>query len=121
MTDWDFLTTELATLEQAGLLLHPRTVESAQGAWMMVDGKRVLNLCSNNYLGLANHPRLREAAHAAIERFGVGPAAVRQCPAPWPCTTNSNTPWRPSKASRPRWSCRSDSTPNPRADEQRDG
>jgi glycine C-acetyltransferase len=37
----------------------------------------VLNLCANNYLGLANHPRLREAAHAAIERFGVGPAAVR--------------------------------------------
>jgi glycine C-acetyltransferase len=77
MTDWDFLTTELATLEQAGLLARPCTVESAQGAWMTVDGKRVLNLCSNNYLGLANHPRLREAAHAAIERFGVGPAAVR--------------------------------------------
>jgi glycine C-acetyltransferase len=52
-------------------------VESAQGAWVMVDGKRVLNLCANNYLGLANHPHLREAAHAAIERFGVGPAAVR--------------------------------------------
>ena len=42
-----------------------------------IDGKRVLNLCANNHLGLANHPRLREAAHAAIERFGVGPAAVR--------------------------------------------
>jgi glycine C-acetyltransferase len=52
-------------------------VESAQGAWITVDGKRVLNLCANNYLGLANHPHLREAAHAAIERFGVGPAAVR--------------------------------------------
>jgi glycine C-acetyltransferase len=52
-------------------------MESAQGAWVTVDGKRVLNLCANNYLGLANHPRLREAAHAAIERFGVGPAAVR--------------------------------------------
>jgi hypothetical protein len=77
MTDWEFLTTELATLEQAGLLARPRTVESAQGAWMTVDGKRVFNLCSNNYLGLANPPRLREAAHAAIERFGVGPAAVR--------------------------------------------
>ena len=77
MTDWDFLTAELTALEQEGLLSHPRTVESAQGAWMTVDGKRVLNLCANNYLGLANHPRLREAAHAAIERFGVGPAAVR--------------------------------------------
>ena len=77
MTTWDFLTTELTTLEREGLLIHPRTVESAQGAWITVDGKRVLNLCANNYLGLANHPRLREAAHAAIERFGVGPAAVR--------------------------------------------
>src|ERR671936_422482 len=77
MTKWDFLTAELSALERAGLLVHTRTVESAQGAWITVDGKRVLNLCANNYLGLANHPRLREAAHAAIERFGVGPAAVR--------------------------------------------
>jgi glycine C-acetyltransferase len=77
MTKWDFLTAELATLEREGLRVHTRTVESAQGAWVMVDGKRVLNLCANNYLGLANHSRLREAAHAAIERFGVGPAAVR--------------------------------------------
>src|SRR5262249_10400284 len=77
MAHWEFLTTELAALEQEGLLAHTRTVESAQGAWITVDGKRVLNLCANNYLGLANHPRLREAAHAAIERFGVGPAAVR--------------------------------------------
>jgi glycine C-acetyltransferase len=77
MTEWDFLSTELAALEHEGLLSHARTVESAQGAWITVDGKRVLNLCANNYLGLANHPRLREAAQAAIERFGVGPAAVR--------------------------------------------
>jgi glycine C-acetyltransferase len=77
MTNWDFLTIELAALEQEGFLCHTRIVESAQGAWITVDGKRVLNLCANNYLGLANHPCLREAAHAAIERFGVGPAAVR--------------------------------------------
>jgi glycine C-acetyltransferase len=77
MTNWDFLTAELAALEQEGFLSHTRTVGSAQDAWITVDGKRVLNLCANNYLGLANHPRLREAAHAAIERFGVGPAAVR--------------------------------------------
>jgi glycine C-acetyltransferase len=77
MSKWEFLHTELATLEREGLLSHPRTVESAQGAWILVDGRRVLNLCANNYLGFANHPRLKEAAHAAIERFGVGPAAVR--------------------------------------------
>jgi glycine C-acetyltransferase len=76
-TTWDFLRTELTTLEHEGLLSHPRTVESAQGAWITVDGKQVLNLCANNYLGFANHPRLQEAAHTAIERFGVGPAAVR--------------------------------------------
>jgi glycine C-acetyltransferase len=77
MAKWDFLTAELAALEREGLLTHPRTVESPQGAWITVDGKHVLNLCANNYLGFANHPRLKEAAHAAIERFGVGPAAVR--------------------------------------------
>jgi glycine C-acetyltransferase len=77
MTNWDFLTAELAALEQEGFLSQTHTVESAQDAWITVDGKRVLNLCANNYLGLANHPRLREAAHVAIERFGVGPAAVR--------------------------------------------
>ena len=70
MTNWDFLVAELAALEQEGFLSHTRTVESAQDAWITVDGKRVLNLCANNYLGLANHPRLREAAHAAVERFG---------------------------------------------------
>jgi glycine C-acetyltransferase len=77
MTIWDFLTAELTSLEREGLVGHTRTVESAQGAWITVDGKSVLNLCANNYLGLTNHTRLREAAHAAIERFGVGPAAVR--------------------------------------------
>ena len=77
MTNWDVLTAELAALEHAGLLGQTHTVASAQGAWVTVDGQRVLHLCANHYLGLANHPRLREAAHAASERFGVGPAAVR--------------------------------------------
>lgn len=68
---------ELANLHQSGLFTNIRTLESAQGAWLMVDGKRVLNFCSNNYLGLANHPRLCEAATQAIKTFGVGPGAVR--------------------------------------------
>ena len=73
MTTWDFLTTELTTLEREGLLIHPRTVESAQGAWITVDGKRVLNLCANNYLGLADHPRATQQGflvpvHLAIDR-----------------------------------------------------
>jgi len=68
---------ELANLHQSGLFTNIRTLESAQGAWLRVDGQRVLNFCSNNYLGLANHPRLRQAAIQAIEAFGVGPGAVR--------------------------------------------
>ncbi|MFN3928954.1 MAG: glycine C-acetyltransferase [Thermoflexus sp.] len=68
---------ELQALQEQGLYIHIRTIQSAQGPWLMVDGRRVLNFCSNNYLGLANHPRMREAAHQAIEKYGVGPAAVR--------------------------------------------
>ena len=68
---------ELAALKQAGLYNTIRTIGSPQGAWLVVDGKRVLNFCSNNYLGLANHPKLTAAAKAAIDRYGVGPAAVR--------------------------------------------
>ncbi len=73
----DWITQELDVLKQQGLYNNIRTIDSAQGAWLTVDGKRVLNFCSNNYLGLANDPRLREAAKYAIDKFGVGPAAVR--------------------------------------------
>lgn len=76
-TKLDFLRAELDALAQANLLINIRTIESAADAWMMVDGQRVLNFCTNNYLGLANHPRLKQAARDAVERWGVGPAAVR--------------------------------------------
>ena len=72
-----FIVDERARLEREGLLINIRTIGSPQGAWIVVDGKKVLNLCSNNYLGFANHPRLKEAAARAIESYGVGPAAVR--------------------------------------------
>jgi glycine C-acetyltransferase len=68
---------ELQKLHDAGLYNHIRTLGSPQGAWLEVDGKRVLNFCSNNYLGLANHPRLLQAARQAMEDYGMGPAAVR--------------------------------------------
>ncbi len=68
---------ELKLLKEAGLYNRIRTIGSPQGAWLQVDGRRVLNFCSNNYLGLANHPRLAEAARAAMETHGIGPAAVR--------------------------------------------
>lgn len=72
-----WIETELQGLKDAGLYNRIRTLSSPQGAWLMVDGRRTLNFCSNNYLGLANHPRLVEAAKKAIDRYGVGPAAVR--------------------------------------------
>jgi len=72
-----FILDERGHLEREGLLIRVRTIESPQGAWISVDGKRVLNLCSNNYLGFANHVQLKEAARKAIDEFGVGPAAVR--------------------------------------------
>lgn len=68
---------ELNSLQEQGLLTNIREIDSAQGAWLQIDGRRVLNLCSNNYLGLANHPRLVAAAKAAIDEYGVGPGAVR--------------------------------------------
>ena len=72
-----WISNELDNLRQAGLYNTIRTIGSPQGAWIIVDGKRVLNFCSNNYLGLANDPRLRAAAKKAIDDFGAGPAAVR--------------------------------------------
>ncbi len=68
---------EVASLRDSGLFIHLRVIDSPPGAWMIVDGKRVLNLCTNNYLGLATHPRLLEAARQAVDKFGVGPTAVR--------------------------------------------
>ena len=72
-----FIDEDVANLKEQGLLINIRTMESPADAWMVVDGKRVLNLCTNNYLGLANDPRLKQAAIEAVRKWGVGPAAVR--------------------------------------------
>ena len=77
MNTLDFITEELEKLKEAGLFINIRTIEGPQGAWIMVDGKKVFNLCSNNYLGFANDPQLKSSALKAIETYGVGPAAVR--------------------------------------------
>ena len=76
-TKLQWIDAELKNLHDAGLYNRIRTLGSAQGAWLVVDGKKVLNFCSNNYLGLANHPRIAAAAVKAIETYGVGPGAVR--------------------------------------------
>jgi glycine C-acetyltransferase len=77
MSKLDWLNQEIDGLKEQGLYNRIRTIGSAQGAWLTVDGKNVLNFCSNNYLGLANHPRIVEAAKEATNKYGVGPAAVR--------------------------------------------
>jgi glycine C-acetyltransferase len=74
-TAW--ISEEIAQLKAQGLFTHIRTLDSPQGAWLVVDGRRVLNFSSNNYLGLANHPQVVAAAKRAMDRYGVGPAAVR--------------------------------------------
>ena len=68
---------EIEGLKSAGLYNRIRTLSSPQGAWLVVDGKRVLNFCSNNYLGLANHPQVVAAAKQALDQYGAGPGAVR--------------------------------------------
>lgn len=75
--DYSIFAKELEKLKEQGLYTYIRTLESPQGAWLVINGKKVLNLCSNNYLGFANEERLKKAAINAIEKWGVGPGAVR--------------------------------------------
>ncbi len=72
-----FIDRELQQLKDEGLYKDIKTLEGAQGAWVQIKGEKVLNFCSNNYLGFAADPRIREAAKQAINDFGVGPGAVR--------------------------------------------
>lgn len=73
----DFITQELTALRTENRLINIRVMSSPADAWMVVDGQRVLNFCTNNYLGLANHAAMKDAARKAIDTWGVGPAAVR--------------------------------------------
>lgn len=72
-----YLTEQLNDLKQRGTYFKLRVLEDEQGPVCTYDGKRVINLASNNYLGLCNHPKLREAAIDAIRKYGVGSGAVR--------------------------------------------
>ncbi len=77
MAKTDFLRDELDALREQGFYTTIRSIDGPQGPWLTVDGERVLNFCSNNYLGLADDPRLVAAAKAALDRYGIGPGAVR--------------------------------------------
>jgi glycine C-acetyltransferase len=69
---------ERQALDAAGLLKHEQIIGSAQGSVVrLADGREMVNLCANNYLGLANHPAVLKAAHDALDRYGYGVASVR--------------------------------------------
>ena len=68
---------EVNEIKASGLYKTERTITSPQGAEIMVNGKTALNFCANNYLGLSSHPKVIEAAHAAIESHGYGMSSVR--------------------------------------------
>jgi glycine C-acetyltransferase len=74
---FDFVDAELDGLKKAGLYRTLRILMAAQGPTTTIDGKKVINLSSNNYLGLTTHPTLRQAARRAIDEWGVGTGAVR--------------------------------------------
>ena len=73
----NWIAEEITRLKEAGLFTTIRTIDSPMDGRVTIDGRRLLNFCANNYLGLANHRRVRRAAQDAIEKYGVGPGAVR--------------------------------------------
>ncbi|HLH86388.1 MAG TPA: glycine C-acetyltransferase [Thermoplasmataceae archaeon] len=76
-TSLSWVHSEIDSMKSAGRFVPIKVLQSAQGAWVKIDGKSFLNMCSNNYLGLANHPDVKKAAIEAIEEYGVGAGAVR--------------------------------------------
>ena len=73
----DYLKERLAELDEQGLLLRERELQGPTGARARFDGREVINLASNNYLGLSNHPRMNAAASKAAAELGAGSGAVR--------------------------------------------
>src|SRR4051812_47225429 len=73
-----YLEGELKTIREAGLYKEERIIASPQSAWITLqDGRKVLNLCANNYLGLADHPEVIAAARESLDNQGFGLASVR--------------------------------------------
>ncbi len=73
----DFILDELDDLQNRSLLREYKAIEGAQGPYVHINGKSYLSFCSNNYLGLANHPKIKQAAIEAIHRYGWGAGASR--------------------------------------------
>jgi glycine C-acetyltransferase len=74
-TSW--IDNNLEDLKKQGLFIKIRTIDSPMDAIITVDGKTVINFCSNNYLGMANNKRIRDKVNKAIDKYGIGPTAVR--------------------------------------------
>src|SRR5207245_3156312 len=68
---------QLAELQSRGLYKRERQLQGPQGAAIRVAGRDVINFCANNYLGLASHPAVVEAAHEGLRRYGYGLSSVR--------------------------------------------
>ncbi|MEM4347097.1 MAG: glycine C-acetyltransferase [Candidatus Altiarchaeota archaeon] len=77
MEKFYFIDQEISDLKEKGLFNIIRTIESAKDAWIVVNGKKVFDMCSNDYLGMANHPEIKKKVKETIDKFGIGPAAVR--------------------------------------------
>jgi 8-amino-7-oxononanoate synthase len=77
MAQFDFIKEQLEKLRQAGLLRSCRTIDSAQGPLVRMDGREMVLFCSNNYLGLASHPAIAAAVAQAAQTYGYGAAASR--------------------------------------------
>ncbi len=73
----DYLESEIRALKDKGIFRMPRVLETAAGPRVRMDGRDIIQLSSNNYLGLTTHPKVVEAARRAVETYGAGPAAVR--------------------------------------------
>jgi len=77
MKFWESIEAETRSIERAGLLRSTRTVSGPQGPEIVLEGRRVINLCSNDYLGLANHPALLDAARQCLNEDGLGASSSR--------------------------------------------
>lgn len=77
MADLSWINEEIENLKNDGRYIPIRILESPQGSHVKIDGKEVLNMCSNNYLGLANNPEVKKAVIDAIGEYGIGAGAVR--------------------------------------------
>ena len=73
----EFITQELESLKQSGLYRTLKTIEKTEGAKVWIGGKKLVCFCSNDYLGLSNHPKVKEKTIEIIKRFGVGAGASR--------------------------------------------